>query len=402
MRVIFKYSVVMIVITILLSDNVWSIPAFARKYNMSCQTCHSPIPRLKQYGDEFAGNGFRLSDKDAPRYTVETGDPDLSLIRDFPIAARFDAHSTINLANKGNGDFGVPYILKLLSGGEIAKDFSYYFYFYLSERGELVGVEDCYIMFNDLFNIDLDLYFGQFQVSDPLFKRELRLTLEDYQIYKAKPSFSNMNLAYDRGIMLTYGTDWGTDVVLEVVNGCGLRQADADKLFDKDGYKTVVGRVSQDIGDFLRIGGFVLSGKEEMDLFYPDKSVNRVLSYGPDLTLKLGDIVELNLQLVQRNDDHKITVTDSISSKEIAIGMKTKGAMAELIFTPDGDQSKWYAASVFNWVESDDNDLKYKTASLHFGYLLKRNLRLTLEGTYNFSDSKNPFTLFSLGIVTAF
>ena len=34
--------------------DVYAIPAFARKYKMSCKTCHAPIPRLKAYGDEFA------------------------------------------------------------------------------------------------------------------------------------------------------------------------------------------------------------------------------------------------------------------------------------------------------------------------------------------------------------
>ena len=33
-------------------------------------------------------------------------------------------------------------------------------------------------MFNNLFHSDLDLYVRQFQVSDPLFKRELRLTFK--------------------------------------------------------------------------------------------------------------------------------------------------------------------------------------------------------------------------------
>ena len=32
----------------------WSlaIPAFARKYDTSCLTCHAPFPRLKAYGEE--------------------------------------------------------------------------------------------------------------------------------------------------------------------------------------------------------------------------------------------------------------------------------------------------------------------------------------------------------------
>lgn len=46
----------------------------------------------------------------------------------------------------------IIYILSLLRGREIA------------------GLEDAFIMFNNLFKTNLDLYVGQFQVSDPLLK----------------------------------------------------------------------------------------------------------------------------------------------------------------------------------------------------------------------------------------
>ncbi|NLH60508.1 MAG: hypothetical protein GX452_03795, partial [Ignavibacteriales bacterium] len=150
----------------LINDSL-AIPAFARKYSMSCQTCHSPFPRLKAYGDEFAGNGFQLSDREAPRYFVETGDDQLSLIRDFPLALRIDGFMTLNNKKSEKLDFSSPYLVKLLSGGSITKDISYYLYFFFGERGEVAGLEDAFIMFNNLFNIDLDIYVGQFQVSDP-------------------------------------------------------------------------------------------------------------------------------------------------------------------------------------------------------------------------------------------
>ena len=70
-------------------------------------------------------------------------------------------------------------------------------------------------MFNDVVG-DLDVIVGQFQVSDPLFKGELRLTYENYRIYKSKPGLSGIDLTYDRGVMLTYGLKGGTDLVLEV------------------------------------------------------------------------------------------------------------------------------------------------------------------------------------------
>lgn len=398
MNRIVRVSIVVYLILTFATEYAWSIPAFARKYNMSCQTCHSPMPKLKAYGNEYAGNGFKLSDKEAPRYFVETGDDMLSLIRDFPIAARFDGFVSFNYANKEKLDLGVPYILKLLSGGQLSDKLAYYFYFYMSERGELVGVEDCYLMYNNLFGSDFDIYFGQFQISDPLFKRELRLTLEDYQIYKVKPGLSKMNYAYDRGFMFTYGFDWGTEIILEVVNGCGLTEASADKLFDIDAHKTFVGRLSQDIGEIFRLGAIVLNGKEDISNLIAGIVTNQVFSWGADMTVNLDNIFELNLQYIQRKDDN-LLLTDQSA---IGVNIETKGAMAELIFTPNRDQSSWYAASVLNWVESDDTGLNYKTATLHLGYLLRRNLRLVIEGTYNFTHSDNTFPLFSIGFVSAF
>ena len=67
-------------------------------------------------------------------------------------------------------DLSIPYLIKLLSGGEIVRNISYYFYFFFSERGKVAGLEDAFLMFNDLVG-DLDVIVGQFQVSDPLFKR---------------------------------------------------------------------------------------------------------------------------------------------------------------------------------------------------------------------------------------
>lgn len=399
MRKIIPAFVIAFLITAMIAEDASAIPAFGRKYRLSCQTCHNPIPRLKAYGDDFAGNGFQLEDQEAPRYYVETGDPDLSLIREFPIALRFDGHVSYNNSNSEQGDYGVPYLIKLMSGGAITKDIAYYFYFYMDERGEIAGVEDAYVMFNNLFGIDLDLYVGQFQVSDPLFKRELRLTLEDYSAYTVKPGMTEATLKYDRGFMVTYGTDFGLTLVAELVNGNGLADANAAHLFDKDDYKNIFGRVSQDIGEFARIGGFVYQGREKQVNEAGDAFTNDFLLWGPDLTLGYKDILELNLQYVNRMDEGLLLAQDATSAVDEFV---TEGIMAELIFLPHGDDSKWYAAGLYNQTTSDQDLYQYKAGTLHLGYLIRRNIRLVAEGTYNFTDSDNSFGKFSLGVVTGF
>lgn len=384
--------ILLVIITIFSINDLLAIPAFARKYKLSCQTCHAPIPRLKAFGDEFAGNGFRMPEMESTRYYVETGDPELSLIRDFPIAVRMDIQVVLKTGEFENGiDFQSPYLVKLLSGGELAKDLAYYFYFYMDERGEVAGVEDAYIMFNNLFDIDLDMYIGQFQVSDPLFKRELRLTLEDYEIYKTKIGNTTTNLAYDRGIMLTLGLETGTDLIFEVTNGNGIAGADNLKNFDDDGYKNFFGRVSQNIGDFLRVGAFGILGKEEFEYNAVYKMVDDITMWGPDLTIG-NDIIELNAQYVWRNDSkafHGLMIDD----------VQTQGAMAELIYMPKGDESKWYMVGLFNWIDSDIEAYNYQTATFHSGYLFRRNMRMVAEYTYNFEKEYN---LISVGIVSSF
>lgn len=377
--------VYLVLILIIASQSNFAIPAFARKYNMTCKTCHSPFPKLKAYGEEFAANGFVLKDQDATRYFVETGDEKLSLVRDLPLAVRVEGHLTFNEDKTKQSDFKSPLAFKLLSGGAIFKNVSYYVY-YILEEGNAGKLEDAFLMFNNLFGSELDFYAGQFQVSDPLFKRELRLTRDDYDIYKVKVGSSNVNLTYDRGIILSYGFDTGTDITLEILNGNGIGKL-ANGNFDNDKHKNFMGRISQDVNQHLRIGGFGYLGKEEVN-----DVVNDLWMVGPDATISF-DPLELNVQYVERRDK------DPFFFGPAAIEIKTRGAFAELIYKPDGDNSDWYTVGLYNWVESNIGSLDKKSASFHLGYLLARNIRLVCEYTHNFTDEYDKF---SLGFVSAF
>lgn len=108
-------STAVILILTIPVETVYSIPAFARKYQISCQVCHSPaMPRLKAFGDDFAGNGFRMTEYEAPRHFLETGDERLSLFREVPIAFRFEGYGTFNFDDNGTVDFAAPFVVKIL------------------------------------------------------------------------------------------------------------------------------------------------------------------------------------------------------------------------------------------------------------------------------------------------
>ncbi len=385
-----------------IAEQCYSIPAFARKYRLSCKTCHSPsAPKLKDYGDTFAGDGFRLEDEEAPRYYVPAGDDKLSLIRNFPLAVRLDGFVSYNINNSERSDFEAPYLMKLLSGGEISDNLSYYFYFYMDERGEIAGVEDAFLMYNNLFNQEIDIYLGQFQVSDPLFKRELRLSLHDYKLYTSQIGNSDINLKYDKGVLVEVGLNTGTTVVMEVVNGNGLQEAE-NHVWDKDKYKSYMGRISQDIGDFLRIGGFAYTGKEKLTNAYNNEITNEVTILGPDLTLSYSDKLELNFQYTLRNDSEVFPSETSPTSDE---NLDTEGILGELIYSPKGNNSDWYLMGLYNMVESDFDPADYEAFTFHAGYLIRRNIRFAAE--YSIIDQyignqNEQYGQFSVGFVSAF
>jgi hypothetical protein len=382
-----------IFVLLVLTESLTGMPAFARKHKMSCNVCHNPFPRLKAYGEEFAGNGFRLADKDVPRYYVDTGDEKLSLIRDLPIAVRLEGHIYYNNSGSKQFDFASPYIVKLLSGGTIGKNISYYFYFFLGERGEVAGLEDAFMMFSDIFGSGISASLGQFQVSDPLFKRELRLTFEDYEIYKARPGLSAINLTYDRGLMFNFGFKTGTDFTIEVLNGSGIDPADPFENFDSDKYKNLFGRVIQEIGKYFSIGACAYYGKEASDM---GEGVNRIWLWGVDASLQFP-VVEFKFQYMIRNDSNPMFTVD-----EGDMEMKTRGGFVEMILTPWGDKSHLYAVLLYNWVNFEEAEMDYRSLSAHVGFLLRRNLRLVGEVNYFFKSYLGEYARAGVGLIAAF
>lgn len=376
------------ILVTLAATSAEAIPAFARKYKFSCTTCHDPFPRLKPYGEEFAGRGFRLEDpsQEPSRATYDVGDPLLELMREVPLAIRLDGYTSWKEDAAAESDFEFPWAFKILSGGPISKKISYYFY-YILEKGESGKLEDAYVQFNAPFGLPVNLMFGQFQISDPLFKRELRLERSDYLIYKAKVGGSHVDLTYDRGIMLLWTFPGEIDAVLQVVNGNGIEEAERSN-FDNDDNKDVGFKLNRSFGP-VRIGVYGYWGQEDDDAGHTNKTTYA----GPDMTIDFGEKFQVNLQYLQRTDE------DPYFSGYVGDDWETKGGFAELLFFPKGADSRLAVAGLYNKVESDAPEAVMESVSLTFNYLLARNGKLMVEGE---RDLEYDVSRLSVGFVAAF
>lgn len=387
--------------TIGFSQTAWAIPAFARKYRVSCMQCHAPVPRLNAFGEAFAANGFEFAVGEPARDTIATGDALLRLQNSLPLAIRYDAY--LRAQNEPTGgqnavDLQTPWIIKLLSGGQVADKVSYYMYFLLAERGEVAGLEDAYLQFTDVAGTGVALLVGQFQVSDPLFKRELRLEYEDYQPYRMRVGLASADLTYDRGLTALWSPREGTDVAWELVAGEGLNAASGNRQFDGDDAKSTMFRLSQDIGP-VRLGAFAYRGYER-----EAGATNTISMWGPDATVPLGSFGEVNASFVRRVDRDPFFGTCSLNNpcpgnEIVPFGTTVNAGFAEAVLWPQGQSGRLFFTALFNWIDSDrpvislrlgeqDEGVgylsKYRTGSAGVHYLYRRNVRMMGEAGWDF------------------
>ncbi len=362
-----------------------AIPAFARRYRFSCTTCHTTFPQLRPFGEEFAARGFALEPGQEPATaSTDLGDELLWLPRYLPLAMRFDGF-VLARNEAPQVDFQTPWALKLLAGGEIARGVAFYGYFMI-EEGDVVGFEDAYLQFSRIFSLPVDVLFGQFQLSDVVVKRELRLPRSDYEILTVTVGASTVNLTYDRGLAVAVGLG-PVDLFATVTNGTGLARASLAGTFDTDAAKNVGADLATGLGP-ARLGVYGFWGRATSG-----GVANTTWYVGPHLDLALGEALLARAAYLERRDSNASFLPGGSDA------VTTRGGYAEVIWWPAGWNGRWYLDALYNRVESGDATADRNDVALAAGWLLRRNVRLVAEVDYDFLGE---IVAGSLGTVVAF
>jgi hypothetical protein len=149
------------------AGTAFGIPIFARKYNVSCFTCHTAFPTLNEFGQRFKANGYQIP------ATVE--DTPIWDSNQMPIAAvahsayedaKVTDHTVEGASEKTSGfaDTGVD----VLSGGTLTKHVSYFVGLPIEEGA--VEVEQSLIIFNNLLSSPtnwVNVKIGKFFLDTP-------------------------------------------------------------------------------------------------------------------------------------------------------------------------------------------------------------------------------------------
>ena len=386
---------------LVLAETAQAMPAFAREYGVSCNVCHAAYPRLNDFGETFAGDmNYRMANwRD---HTVPTGDETLALPKTLPLAARAQAFVQARDAESidpvsgavtadSSLDFQAPYLLKLLSSAPLSDNISYYFYMIFAEKGANteVIVEDAWFSYDDLFNSGVGLMLGQFQVSDLMFPREIRLTFQDFMAYRFA------GITYDRGVL--FGRGFGPlDVSLGFVNGNGIEQnfnvtspgyRRPDHLFDNDTGKSVFGRLGTDIGP-ASLGLFGLFG-EQRNVTGPagtesgDRDTDKIV-FGVDASGQIGGGWYWFGQVLWNRWDGFL---DPAVDYEWTAGF----AGVDYIYS-----DKWVFSALVNLADAGDLDntdtiyegIEMRTLTFAAAYYFMRNVKGVVELNVDFLDDE--------------
>jgi hypothetical protein len=175
---------------------VYSLPAFARKYDMPCSACHDSWPRLSPFGQAFKDNGYQLgNDRDAPIYQHPAYWP--VTFRITPIWHRVSTNlSAVDAPDGSTAEAKVTMHgfdwtgLDFHTAGTLAKNFS----FYVLPSSDSTGAFHFEAVFARVDNILgspwMNLKFGKFELDNLLSEKRI-LTLSDvggsYQNYHFQP-----------------------------------------------------------------------------------------------------------------------------------------------------------------------------------------------------------------------
>lgn len=187
-----------------------AIPAFSRKYQTSCTTCHNNYPELNDFGEAFKKNGFKFpkdddtfvkeppillgakAQKEVFPKTVYPGE----IPGNIPIAFRYSGNFTYNskqplsIGFLPRTDLFVPNTFTIIGAGSFGPTLSFWIDNDISAGGanSTAGLGDGYLKFNDLGHYiglpkdALNLRMGQFELDLPVTQART-IDLTPYDVY---------------------------------------------------------------------------------------------------------------------------------------------------------------------------------------------------------------------------
>jgi hypothetical protein len=299
---------------IAMATEAHAIPAFARKTQLGCNTCHTIYPQLTRFGRDFRDNGFRTPDEvqqllnkatptPPPATPAATADFWSFIPEQIPFSLQAKFHDAINPKGDVKSDFQLEE-LQLQSGGTFTPRVSYYLHHHLVEEGGPGTLYAGWVRFNDLLGSDwLNVTVGQIELPLSFSPEIERLSSFEYLAYDRQLGANGFTLGTPQlGVQLFGQSSRGTKLWAGVVNGTGLSKNEATQSFDSNSFKDVYARVGQEVGEHV-VGGFVYYGRTSAAGQEGGTFDDRFVRAGGDALVNLRKVIVYGMAVYARDDN---------------------------------------------------------------------------------------------------
>ncbi|MFO0705736.1 MAG: hypothetical protein U0412_02680 [Nitrospira sp.] len=174
-------------------ENAQAIPAFARKYDLTCTACHTAPPRLNSYGERFLENGYQLPGTEDGGITKKRNLADLSLddvanftgvrlrgnvLRNYQFKRQDPAGAEEGIV-QNKTEFGFPEVFSLFTAGTLTRNVGFFAELESNIEEAHTGVERAFLTFNNLGGTDIaNVRVGRFDPSAAFSFSTLRQQLD--------------------------------------------------------------------------------------------------------------------------------------------------------------------------------------------------------------------------------
>jgi len=360
-------SIVLILfVAVLFPTNSEAIPAFARKTNMACSTCHTAWPALNAFGRQYKEHGYRLGHLEAPSTVISK---DLKWNESLPVSVMLVSRP-YDKKKSGKSKIRAIHEVELMIGGPMGEKFSGFMEIEAEDEvtngiGLDTGVSSAAMTYSLDEAAHIQFSWGSATWFDPYNSYSNHLRMTRGASAAIDQSFGGADnggkLKNSRQNVAIYGR-----LVSKFFYGMAI-SGDASDSEGVDG-NTVTARVVYDIVPSLSIGALSVSGTCSANA--GNCLVDRKYSRSAiDVQSEVADFTINAVALAARDDNSTATAT-----------LKNNAYYVQAFYTEkDGVRATWVPLLRYDSYEKTNGTEEVNELTLSINYYINENVRSMLE-----------------------
>jgi Phosphate-selective porin O and P len=351
----------------LVVSNAQAIPAFARKTNLACSSCHTAWPMLNAFGRQYKELGYRVAIKETPNKTISTA---LKWDESLPVSTVLVGRP-YDKKNSGDAKNRALHEVELMVAGPMGEKFSGFFEIEaedeaMNDIGFAAGIPTAAFTYNHNEALNVQLSWGANTWFDPYnsYSNGRRMTRGVNSVIDQKfgGADNSGKLRTARQNVALYGRP-----ASNVFYGLAL-SGDANDAEGVEG-STVTARLAIDVMPALTVGALFVNGTCVAANCGVDRDYQRS---GLDMQAEVSNTV-INAAFVQATDDNGTATAE----------LKNNAFYIQALYTVmDGGRASWAPLLRYDVYEKMDGAEEISEISLGLNYYFTENVR----GMFEFWD----------------